>query len=90
MILFAVTNGSNNTEMDRSVFFKLSMATGTTKEMITQLDSPSSTWCAIMCLQSTNCHSFYFIENEEMCKLFNYADGGQVTDLPENTYFIKD
>ena len=90
MILFAVTNGSNNTGMERSVWFKVSMVTETTKEMITQLDSPSSTWCAVMCLQDTTCHSSHFIENEEMCKLFNYADGGQVTDLPENTYFVKD
>ena len=90
MILFAVINGSNNTGMERSVWFKVSMVTETTKEMITQLDSPSSTWCAVMCLRDTTCHSFHFIENEEMCKLFNYADGGQVTDLPENTYFVKD
>ena len=90
MILFAVTNGSNNTGMERSVWFKVSVVTETTKKVITQLDSPSSTWCAVMCLQDTACHSFYFIENEEMCKLFNYIDDGHVTDLAGNTYFVKD
>ena len=64
--------------------------TETTKQLITQLYSPISAECAIMCLQYTTCHSFSFIENENLCKLFNYIDGGQVTDELGDALFSKD
>ena len=73
----------------RSTQFFLSADTVINYQLITDKNFTTLIECAVLCLQFSNCYSFYFEQLGEKCALFSRDYVSQVTDLSGKIYFSK-